>query len=86
LYLIASGEIAGRDADRVKISFFGGLRFGRLERSRGTPDGAIEVASLVDLLSHKLKTVLQRVDYFRPRSKEGLPASSRSCSSEKSMG
>ncbi len=53
---------AGRDADRVKISFFGGLKFGRLGPPRRTPDGAMNVASLTDLLAHKLKTVLQRVE------------------------
>jgi hypothetical protein len=53
---------AGPDSDRVKVSFFGGLRFGRLERPRKTPDGVMSVASLADLLAHKLKTVLQRVE------------------------
>jgi len=53
---------AGRETDRVKISFFGGLKFGRLGQPRRTPDGAMNVASLADLLAHKLKTVLQRVE------------------------
>lgn len=53
---------AGRDTERVKISFFGGLRFGRLEPPLRTPDGVMSVASLADLLAHKLKTVLQRVE------------------------
>ena len=53
---------AGREADRVKISFFGGLTFGRLAQPRKTPDGPTNVASLADLLAHKLKTVLQRVE------------------------
>ena len=53
---------AGREAGGVKISFFGGLRFGRLAQPRSTPDGVMNVASLDDLLAHKLKTVLQPVE------------------------
>lgn len=53
---------AGRETGRVKISFFGGLKFGRLAQQRRTPDGVMNVASLDDLLAHKLKTVLQRVE------------------------
>lgn len=53
---------AGHDTDRVKISFFGGLRFGRLGPPHKTADGVMSVASLADLLAHKLKTVLQRVE------------------------
>lgn len=48
--------------DGVKLSFFGALDFGRLESPEPTPDGAVEVASLLDLLAHKLKTVLQRIE------------------------
>ena len=44
---------AGRDTDRVKISFFGGLRFGRLGPPLRTPDGVMNVASLADLLAHR---------------------------------
>jgi hypothetical protein len=53
---------AGRDTAGVKISFFGGLTFGRLAPPRSTPDGVMNVASLDDLLAHKLKTILQRVE------------------------
>jgi hypothetical protein len=52
----------GRETGGVKISFFGGLRFGRLAQLRRTPDGVMKVASLDDLLAHKLKTLLQRVE------------------------
>lgn len=52
----------GSDGDRVKLSFFGGLTFGRLDQPRKTEDGVMTVASLDDLLAHKLKTVLQRVE------------------------
>lgn len=53
---------AGREAGGVKISFFGGLAFGRLAQLRRTPDGVMKVASPDDLLAHKLKTLLQRVE------------------------
>lgn len=53
---------AGHETGGVKISFFGGLRFGRLAQPRRTPDGVMNVASLDDLLAHKLKTILQRVE------------------------
>lgn len=46
----------------VKVSFFGGLTFGRLGQPDATPDGVMEVASSLDLLAHKLKVILQRVE------------------------
>jgi hypothetical protein len=51
-----------RDTQRVKVSFFGGFNFGRLEDPQETPDGVLEIASLQDLLAHKLKVLLQRVE------------------------
>lgn len=53
---------AGRKTGGVKISFFGGLTFGRLAQPRRTADAVMNVASLDDLLAHKLKTILQRVE------------------------
>jgi len=50
------------ESHRVKISFFGGFTFGRLADPERTPDGNLEVASLQDLLAHKLKVLLQRVE------------------------
>ncbi len=50
------------DSDQVKISFFGGLQFGRLNDPKTTADGVLQVASAEDLLSHKLKVLLQRVE------------------------
>ncbi len=44
----------------VKLSFFGGLHFGRIGDPLLTADGVAEVASLEDLLAHKLKVILQR--------------------------
>jgi hypothetical protein len=46
----------------VKISFFGQLRFGRVGLPRATDGGEIVLASLDDLLGHKLKVLLQRVE------------------------
>lgn len=49
-------------ADGVKLSFFGGLRFGRVGDPHLTTDGVAEVASLEDLMAHKLKVILQRAE------------------------
>ena len=46
----------------VKLSFFGGLRFGRVGDPHLTTDGVTEVASLQDLMAHKLKVILQRAE------------------------
>lgn len=44
----------------VKLSFFGGLAFGRVGQVENTPDGVLRVASRLDLLASKLKTLLSR--------------------------
>jgi len=49
-------------ASGVKLSFFGGMRFGRVGDPRLTTDGVAEVASLEDLMAHKLKVILQRAE------------------------
>lgn len=54
--------IADGLADAVKLSFFGGLDFGRVGEPAITADGVAYVASLDDLLAHKLKVLLQRVE------------------------
>ena len=46
----------------VKLSFFGGLPFGRVGDPHLTTDGVAEVASLEDLMAHKLKVILQRAE------------------------
>jgi hypothetical protein len=46
----------------VKLSFFGNLSFGRVGDPHLTTDGVAEVASLDDLLAHKLKVILQRAE------------------------
>jgi hypothetical protein len=60
LTVLTTGSVDG--SHRVKISFFGGLEFGRLKDPQRTADGVLEVASLQDLLAHKLKVLLQRVE------------------------
>lgn len=47
-------------ASAVKISFFGGLDFGRIGEPQATSDGVLAVASLTDLMATKLKVILQR--------------------------
>ena len=46
----------------VKLSFFRQMRFGRVGDPLLTTDGVAEVASLDDLLAHKLKVILQRAE------------------------
>lgn len=46
----------------VKISFFGGIDFGRYSDPDVTDDGTLQVAALDDLMATKLKVMLQRVE------------------------
>ncbi|HXN35584.1 MAG TPA: nucleotidyl transferase AbiEii/AbiGii toxin family protein [Opitutaceae bacterium] len=48
--------------DGVKVSFFGGLEFGRVGEPELTNDGVLQVASREDLLATKLKVILDRVE------------------------
>lgn len=48
--------------EQVKLSFFGGVAFGRVGAPEVTADGVAAVASLRDLLSQKLKVVMQRLE------------------------
>jgi hypothetical protein len=48
--------------EHVKISFFGGIGFGRYATPDTTLDGVLQVAALDDLMATKLKVVLQRVE------------------------
>jgi hypothetical protein len=52
--------IGGRNP--VKVSFFGDLHCGRIGDPLLTADGVAEVASLEDLMAHKLKVILQRAE------------------------
>jgi hypothetical protein len=47
---------------KVKVSFFGGLRIGRIGQPDWTDDGVAQIASPIDLLATKLKVLLQRVE------------------------
>lgn len=46
----------------VKVSFFGGLKVGRVGEPEASEDGVIVAASMEDLLAFKLKLVVQRVE------------------------
>lgn len=48
--------------ETVKVSFFGGLSFGRLSDPDVTSDAVAQIASREDLLATKLKALLQRVE------------------------
>ena len=50
------------ERDGVHISFFGGIGFGQVGRPDISEDGALQVASLEDLLATKLKVILQRAE------------------------
>ena len=47
-------------ASGVKVSFFGGLDFGRVGLPQRTNDGVMRVAALDDLMATKVKVILQR--------------------------
>ena len=46
----------------VRLSFFGGIDFGRVGTPQMTPDDVLQVASSDDLMATKLKAMLQRVE------------------------
>lgn len=49
-------------AGNVKVSFFGGIAFGRVGEPDATDDGVLRAASLLDLAGTKIKALLQRVE------------------------
>lgn len=51
-------EVATKDG--VKLSFFGGLDFGRVGQPQRTTDSVLNVASLDDLMAMRVKVILQR--------------------------
>ena len=53
--------VVGAGAQAVKLSFFGGLRFGRVAQAERAENG-VAVASALDLLATKLKTLHDRVE------------------------
>jgi nucleotidyltransferase AbiEii toxin of type IV toxin-antitoxin system len=58
----AAGGAQPVQSDEVKISFFGGIGFGRVGVPELTTDGVAQVASRDDLMATKLKVLLQRVE------------------------
>ena len=57
--VVSEGEAR---AEHVKLSFFGGIAFGRVGEPEATEDGVVLVASLADLMATKTKVILQRVE------------------------
>lgn len=47
--------------DPVKLSFFGGLRFGRVGEPSMSRDGVLCIASMIDLMATKLEVLHERV-------------------------
>jgi hypothetical protein len=62
--LVPAHEAEGHPAPEqgVKLSFFGNLDFGRIDKPELTEDGVLTVASLDDLMATKLKVLLQRIE------------------------
>ena len=58
----SSNTSHGSPGPWVKISFFGGIDVGRIGEPEMTSDGILAVASPEDLLAHKLKVMLQRIE------------------------
>jgi hypothetical protein len=54
--------VPGTAPNEVKVSFFAMPGFGRIGQPERTDDGVLWVASSVDLLATKLKTILQRAE------------------------
>ncbi|WP_429454861.1 nucleotidyl transferase AbiEii/AbiGii toxin family protein [Paraburkholderia sp. WC7.3g] len=48
--------------NHVRVSFFGGLPFGRVADPEMTDDGVLQVAALDDLMAHKAKVIRQRFE------------------------
>ena len=57
--LVPYGETAEQ---HVKVSFFGAIDFGRVGVPDITEDGALQVATLDDLMATKVKVILQRAE------------------------
>lgn len=57
--LVPFGEAADQ---HVKVSFFGTIGFGRIGEPNTADDGTLQVATLDDLMSTKVKVILQRIE------------------------
>jgi hypothetical protein len=56
------GVLARMPSGDVKVSFFAGIGFGRINEPLRTRDGTLLVASLDDLMATKLKAILDRAE------------------------
>lgn len=63
------------DRQQVKLSFFGGIGFGRVGSPDRSADGVLQVAALDDLMAAKLKVLLQRAQAAQTPGQEGVDAS-----------
>jgi hypothetical protein len=54
--------LAGMPSGPVKVSFFGGVKLGRVKDPLETGDGTMLVASLDDLMATELKAILDRAE------------------------
>jgi Nucleotidyl transferase AbiEii toxin, Type IV TA system len=54
--------LAGMPSGPVRVSFFGGIGFGRVNDPLPTSDGMLLIASLDDLMATKLKAILDRAE------------------------
>lgn len=61
LSVLVSSQIP--EQEKVKVSFFGDLKMGRVGAPLVTDDGVMQVASLNDLMATKLKVILQIAEY-----------------------
>ncbi|MBK8870543.1 MAG: nucleotidyl transferase AbiEii/AbiGii toxin family protein [Elusimicrobia bacterium] len=52
----------GLESSNVKLSFFGGLRLGRVGTPERTQDEVLDVASLDDLMATKLVVIMNRIE------------------------
>jgi hypothetical protein len=59
--------VAEMPSGAVKVSFFGGIGFGRVNDPLQTSDDTLLVASLDDLMATKLKATLPRITGILPR-------------------
>ena len=57
-----TGDVGEVVASTVKLSFFGGVDFGRVGTPDMTDDGVLQVAAMADLMATKVKVILQRIE------------------------
>jgi Nucleotidyl transferase AbiEii toxin, Type IV TA system len=60
--LVPSAASSEQAQTFVKVSFFGTIKFGRVDEPNKTDDGVLLVAALNDLMATKVKVILQRAE------------------------